>query len=210
MNNKGVKEEIEFQKYFYNNCMNGETIHVKKKRKSIKVKDYKKLARSVLVLAITIIVATAGFNKGYDKYLRDQKLANANEYMSTKIVTYLEKSNLNYSVLEDKIIFEKDNEKIKNLVNSLIKDGFSRDEVFYMVSQVCEDKEFDNVAQAYGYENAQDFLDKNYIDGVLSSTGQTYYMSWGDEDVFENNIESKYVESVEELKEMEENKGLNR
>lgn len=210
MKKRGVIEVLEYENDFYNNCLSGETLHVKKKRKNIKVLDFKKLVRSFLVFAMTVIIGVTGVKVGHDKIIRDKKLSNANDYMATKIVSYLEKSNLNYSVLEDKIIFEKDNDKIKNLVNSLVKDGFSRDEVFYMISQVCEDKEFDNVTQAFGYEDSQDFLDKNYVDGVLSSTGQTYYMSWGDADVFENNIESKYVESVEELKEMEENKGLNR
>lgn len=210
MNNKGVKEEIEFQKSFYNKCMDGERVQVKRKRKRISVIDFKKLSRTFLIIALSVGITIGGINIVTDKIIRDNKLDSANDYMRTKIVTYLENSGLNYSVLEDKIIFEKDSEKIRDFVELLKKDNFSRDEVIYMVSQVCDEKDFDNITQAYGYDDSQDFLDENYVAGTLSSDGKTLISKWGDMNVFENNVEMDYVESVDELKTKEENKGLNR
>lgn len=194
----------------YQNSISGSKQQVSRKRKKMKKIDFKKLARAILILALTLGLTVAGVSKLIDKNIRDNKLNDANNYMRTKIVTYLENSDLDYSVLEDKIIFEKDNEKIRNFVDSLETDGFSRDEVIYMVSQVCDKKDFDNITQAYGYDDSQDFLDDNYIKGTLSSSGNTYLQKWGDKKVFENNVELDYIESVEELKENEENKGLNR
>lgn len=194
----------------YQNSISGSKQQVSRKRKKMKKIDFKKLARAILILALTLGLTVAGVSKLIDKNIRDNKLNDANNYMRTKIVTYLENSDLDYSVLEDKIIFEKDNEKIRNFVDSLETDGFSRDEVIYMVSQVCDKKDFDNITQAYGYDDSQDFLDDNYIKGTLSSNGETYLQKWGDKKVFENNVELDYIESVEELKENEENKGLNR
>jgi len=194
----------------YQNSTSGERQHIRRKRKKMKRTDFKKLSRAILVLALAIGITIGGVSKITDKIVRDNKLNDANDYMRTKIVTYLENSDLQYSVLEDKIIFEKDYEKIRDFVDSLENDGFSRDEVIYMVSQVCDKKDFDNITQAYGYENSQDFLDENYITGTLSSSGKTYLQKWGDMKVFENNVEMDYVESVDDLKETEENKGLNR
>ena len=194
----------------YQNSTSGDRIHVRRKRKRMRRIDFKKLSRAILVLALAIGITVAGVNKVTDKIVRDNKLDAANDFMRTKIVTYLENSDLAYSVLEDKIIFEKDDEKIHNFVDSLEKDGFSRDEVIYMVSQVCDKKDFDNITQAYGYDDSQDFLDENYITGTLSSSGKTYLQKWGDMKVFENNVEMDYVESVDDLKISEENKGLNR
>lgn len=194
----------------YQNSTSGDRIHVRRKRKKMRRIDFKKLSRAILVLALAIGITVVGVNKVTDKIVRDNKLDDANDFMRTKIVTYLENSDLAYSVLEDKIIFEKDDEKIHNFVDSLEKDGFSRDEVIYMVSQVCDKKDFDNITQAYGYDDSQDFLDENYITGTLSSSGKTYLQKWGDMKVFENNVEMDYVESVDDLKMSEENKGLNR
>ena len=194
----------------YHNSINGSKQQVSRKRKKMKKVDFKKLARAILLLALTLGLTVAGVSKLIDKNIRDNKLNDANNYMRSKIITYLENSDLDYSVLEDKIIFEKDNEKIRNFVESLETDGFSRDEVIYMVSQICDKKDFDNVTQAYGYDNSQDFLDENYISGTLSNSGETYLQTWGDMKVFENNVELNYVESVDELKINEENKGLNR
>jgi len=194
----------------YQNSTSGDRIHVRRKRKKMRRIDFKKLSRAILVLALAIGITVVGVNKVTDKIVRDNKLDAANDFMRTKIVTYLENSDLAYSVLEDKIIFEKDDEKIHNFVDSLEKDGFSRDEVIYMVSQVCDKKDFDNITQAYGYDDSQDFLDENYITGTLSSSGKTYLQKWGDMKVFENNVEMDYVESVDDLKMSEENKGLNR
>lgn len=195
---------------FYEKCTSGESVRVNRKRKNNKITDYKKFARALLILALTLTVGGKGISIIGDKLSRDKELSEANNYMRTKIVTYLENSGLKYSVLEDKIIFENDQEKLDNFVKSLKADGFSRDEVFYMVSQVCDKKDFDNVVKTYGYDDSQDFLDENYISGSLSNNGQTYLSKYGDMKVFENNIERDYVESVNELKEMEENKGLNR
>lgn len=194
----------------YQNSTSGDRIHVRRKRKRMRRIDFKKLSRAILVLALAIGITVAGVNKITDKIIRDNKLDAANDFMRTKIVTYLENSDLAYSVLEDKIIFEKDDEKIHNFVDALEKDGFSRDEVIYMVSQVCDKKDFDNITQAYGYDDSQNFLDENYITGTLSSSGKTYLQKWGDMKVFENNVEMDYVESVDDLKISEENKGLNR
>lgn len=194
----------------YQNSTSGDRIHVRRKRKKMRRIDFKKLSRAILVLALAIGITVVGVNKVTDKIVRDNKLDAANDFMRTKIVTYLENSDLAYSVLEDKIIFEKDDEKIHNFVDSLEKDGFSRDEVIYMVSQVCDKKDFDNITQAYGYDDSQDFLDENYITGTLSSSGKTYLQKWGDMKVFENNVEMDYVESVDDLKMSEENRGLNR
>jgi len=79
-----------------------------------------------------------------------------------------------------------------------------------MVSQICSQKEFENIVKAYGYNDSQEFLDDNYITGTLSDNGNTYLQKWGDIDVFENNMEVSYLESVNDLMQSEKNKGLNR
>ena len=166
--------------------------------------------RGMIIIALAFGLVTIGGIKLTDKIIRDYNVNAANDYMRTKIVTYLEDSDLDYSVLKDKIIFENDGEKIRGFVDSLIKDGFSRDEVIYMVSQICSQKEFDNIVKAYGYNDSQEFLDDNYITGTLSDNGNTYLQKWGDIDVFENNMEVSYLESVNDLMQSEKNKGLNR
>lgn len=209
-NNEELKESLAFQENFYNKCIDGKKEHVKKQRKHLKIVDYKKLMRGMIIIALAFGLVTIGGIKLTDKIIRDYNVNAANDYMRTKIVTYLEDSDLDYSVLKDKIIFENDGEKIRGFVDSLIKDGFSRDEVIYMVSQICSQKEFDNVVKAYGYNDSQEFLDDNYITGTLSDNGNTYLQKWGDIDVFENNMEVSYLESVNDLMQSEKNKGLNR
>lgn len=193
----------------YSRSLNGERRQVIKKRKKIKIVDYKKFAKSLLIIALALVVGGKGISIISDKISRDIDLNKANDYMRTKIVTYLENSDLNYSVLEDKIIFENDQDKLNKFVELLKTDGFSRDEIFYMVSQVCEKNDFDNIVHTYGWESADEFLYDKYSKKTLSSVGGIIGRT-GSYRMFENNVELDYVESVNDLKEMEENKGLNR
>lgn len=194
----------------YQKSMSGEPVRVVKRRKKTKITDYKKFARALLILAVAVVVGGKGISIIGDKIARDNELSAANDYMRTKIVTYLEKSDLNYSVLGDKIIFENDQAKLEDFISLLRIDGFDRDEIFYMVSQVCDKKDFDNIVKTYGYDDSQDFLNRNYFKVEPSSSGEYGIAKPGDMKVFENNIEEEYVESVNELMESEENKGLNR
>lgn len=194
----------------YNKSIVGERKQVNRKRKKSKITDYKQFAKALLTIALASTIVGKGVSVTVDKYSRDKELSDANDYMRTKIVTYLEKSNLNYSVLENKIMFENDQEKLDNFVGLLKDDGFKRDEIFYMVSQVCDKKDFDNIVKTYGYDDSNDFLYENYFSGSLSDNGETYLSKYGDMKKFENNVELDYVESVNDLIEMEENKGLNR
>lgn len=194
----------------YSRSLNGERRHVVKKRKKTKIVDYKKFAKSLLIIALALVVGGKGVSIISDKISRDIALNRANDYMRTKIVAYLENSDLAYSVLDDKIIFENDQDKLNKFVELLKTDGFSRDEIFYMVSQVCEQKDFDNIVKTSAWKDSEDFLVDNYPSGELSSDGKTYLTKYGDMRKFENNVELDYVESVNDLKEIEENKGLNR
>ena len=193
----------------YYRSLNGEKRHVIKKRKKTKIVDYKKFAKSLLIIALALVVGGKGVSKISDKISRDIALNRANEYMRTKIVTYLENSDLDYSVLDDKIIFENDQDKLNKFVELLKTDGFSRDEIFYMVSQVCEQKDFDNIVKTSAWKDSEDFLYDRYSEKTLSSRGEIIGGT-GSYGMFENNVELDYVESVNDLKEMEENKGLNR
>ena len=195
---------------FYERCTSGGSIKASRKRKKIKITDYKKFVRALLIFLLSIIIAGKGISIISDKISRDKQLSDANNYMKIKIVTYLENSDLKYSVLEDKVIFENDQDKLKKFIELLKSDGFSRNEIFYMVSQICDKKDFDNIVKVYGYDDSDDFLYENYFDGQLSDSGETYLSKYGDMKKFENNVELDYVESVNDIKEMEENKGLNR
>ena len=194
----------------YNKSMSGEPVRIQKKRKKTKAEIYTRRVVSLLTLAGIITVSFFGTGMVKDKVSRDRKLSQANDYMRTKIVTYLDKSNLEYSVLQDKIIFENDQKKLNKFVELLKADGFSRDEIFYMVSQLGDKNEFDNIVKTSGWEDSDDFLREKYFTGEVSSSGETYLSKYGDMRKFENNVELDYVESVNDLIEMEESKGLNR
>lgn len=198
----------------YEKSLNGERKVISRKRKKMLKINYKNLVKYLLITATVLIIGIKGtsfaFEKISDKVLRDKALDDANQYMRTKIVTYLEDSGLEYSVLGDKIIFENDQDKLTEFVKMLINDGFSRDEVFYMVSQVCDKKDFDNIVKTGGWENSDEFLEDKYFSGKLSSSGESYITKYGDMEKFENNVEVGYVESVNDLIEIEESKGLNR
>lgn len=197
-------------KYIYKNSLDDKVIHIQRKRKKKRKIDYKRLLIALLVLASTVVLSVNTIGKLVDKSNRDKKLAAANDYMRTKIVYYLEKNDLDYSVLEDKILIENNQKKLDNLVHTLTNDGFEEDEVFYMISQICDEKDFDNIVKTYGYEDSKDFLRDRYPVTEVTDSGELITHKYGDMKVFENNIESDYVESVDYIKEMEESKGLNR
>lgn len=184
----------------YNKSSSGKSSRVVRKNKNMKKDKHKKLVKNMLILAVTFCVGSQvvyGINQE-NKLKNDLK--NSNEYMRTKIVSYLEESGLDYSILEDEIIFENDEEKISDLIRNLTNDGFSKNEILYMISQVCSEKDFDNMAKNYGYESSEEFINK-YKSGSVLDTNEEY---------FEKKVRDEYIEIVDEIIESEENKGIKR
>ena len=181
----------------YNKSSQGDRKRVVRKNKNIKKDNYKKLAKGMLVVAATLVILVPPLKGEIDT---NNKLKDSNQYMRTKIVSYLEKSDLDYSILEDKIIFENDEEKISKLQKYLYDDGFSKEEILYMISQVCSEKDFDNMAKNYGYESSEEFINKYKSSSILDTN----------EEYFEKSVRDEYIEIVDEIIDNEENKGIKR
>lgn len=180
--------------------VNGKNISVTRKNKTIKKEKHKKLVRNLLVLAATFCIGSqAVYGINQENEIK-KELNSSNEFMRTKIVYYLEKSDLDYSILEDEIHFENDEEKLSDFVGYLYEDGFSKNEILYIISKVGGKKDVDNIAKYYGYDNYNEFIEK-FKPGSIVDTKEEF---------FEKLIREEYIETVDEIKESEESKGIKR
>lgn len=159
-------------------------------------KSMKEAISNFLIVVTLIIGLTSIGSKVVDWGTRTYDLHKANDYMSHKIVSYLEKSDVDYALVDgSKItILEKDSEKLSNLCESLEKDGFTREESFYVVFKACGEDSLDKVVTTVGYSGASDFI-SDYKDPETKVPGY---------DVFENIVEGGgYVNKVEQIKDAE-------
>lgn len=178
-----------------------QTVRGKKGRKRTSKAKYRKKLRNLILTAGAILVIIQGISYVDNYFDRKKELNEALDFMSVKIVSYLEQANVDYAINADKsiVILDEDMEDLSTLSSIIQKDGFSRDETFYIVSKICGDKAFDKIVQTSGYENSDDFLRSNYFSGPLSSSGETFLAKYPDENEFENNVEVNVVKNIKSL-----------
>lgn len=162
-------------------------------------KTKKSRFKKIISLLIALSVIAGSYNFVYQPIKREKALADANDYMSTKIVSYLDTAGIDYSILSHKSIFIDDNlDKISTLYNIMEQDGFVRDEIYYAISKVCGEQAFDKVVQVNGYKNSKDYLMNNYFENQVNDQGVVVarYIS---PKRFENNVQEGYVKNVERI-----------
>lgn len=177
--------------------------NTRKRKKVLKI-NYKTIVRNSII--IIVIIAGAKFKAPIERRI---DLSKANDYMSKKIVYYIEQCQLEYEIDKNNniAILDKDENKISNLLTLMEKDNFKQNEALYGISKTTDSRSFDKVLNTIGYTNEGDFLRKNY----LSNPGGIDEI--GDKDKFENNVEVGYVNNIKKLqsnaeKIIEEKRGL--
>ena len=186
---------------------------IRKRKRKLKA-NYKIILRNAIII-FTVIAGVKIGGKVVDSVERRLDLNTANDYMNTKIVSYLEKSDLDYVINKDKklVILDSDSNKINILLNNMKEDGFNINESIYGITKNCDKETINKILKTQGYENIDYYLYKNYPSGELSNNGSTYLYKHGDEKVFENNVELNYINHVQNLQDnaekvIEENKGM--
>lgn len=123
----------------------------------------------------------------------------ANDFMDTKMVSYLEQSGVPYAVKYndvDLLIARKD--IISRLVERMQQDGFKMNEILYGVRETLGREDADKIAKAYGYLDLEDYIEKRYT-GIIGA-------EMSSEEQFENSSKSGYVDNVTKLMEQEKKK----
>lgn len=174
------------------------TSKVKHNRKKINII---KMIQHWIIILVVLITMVFGGNYAVDKISRDRALDNAIEYMSSRLVSYLERADVNYTINKDKTItiLDDDREKMKDLCEQMENDGFTTHGAYYVVSEVCGEEGFNKIVQEGGYKSGYDFLINNYFIGSYSSDGDTCYFKLPAPRKFENGVESNVVGTVEGL-----------
>lgn len=191
--------------------INGEVEVAKSEIKRVTKNSVLEKIKKGTIIALAIVILAGGV-----KYLHDKPLIDANNYMSDKVITYLEKSDVDYVITKDGVVLiEEDESKLADLVDVIREDGFDTHQAYYAVSQACGDGALDKIVKAHGYEDAKDFLSQNYFTKELSYDGEGVIGKRSSMKVFENNIESDYIRNVERLQNeaeqiLEQGKGLSK
>lgn len=167
------------------------SVRVRKTTKKTTKNNAEKIALIALgIAASALTVKLIGLDTAI---INQHKLNQANKYMQTKIEDYLEEATVGYIKSKDRISLAEDTKPLTTLVDVLEQEGFTTHEAYYAIDMTCGVDDLNKVLAANGEGNMAKFLDSYYvIDGH------------GDFNCFENNIQTGYVEVVEELKNSEE------
>ena len=178
-------------------------------------KNRNKLRIRNMICASTLIAAI-GFSAGLGanagmKHLKNEiDLNQAAKYMENEI-NYICPS-VERGVLSDgTVVFLDNNDKnYYNICESLQSEyKMSRNCAIYAIAKKYGDEAFSKVVTNYGYKDKDDFLYELYKKNVsISSSGETPYVRTGSFRVFENNVQVEYVNKVNEIQNMVEQKSL--
>lgn len=161
-------------------------VEARRNNKKTSKNNAEKIALLALGLAATMTAKLIGLDTAI---INQHKLNQANKYMQTKIEDYLEEATVGYIKSKDRISLAEDTKPLTTLVDVLEQEGFTTHEAYYAIDKACGVDDLNKVLAANGEGSLTKFLDSYYvIDGH------------GDFNCFENNVQTGYVEVVEELK----------
>lgn len=162
------------------------------------------------LLATVSVGASYGVHVGFEHLNNESALNNANKYMANEINYVC--SDVERGVLSDGTVVFLDNddknyyaicEELRNKYN------MSRDCAIYAIAKKYGDEAFNKVVTNYGYKDKDNFLYELYAKSTsISSSGETTYNKKGSFRVFENNVQVEYVNKVNEIQNMVEQKSL--
>lgn len=160
-------------------------------------------------LAVTVVASTAyGFNSGVNHLKNEKMLNEANKYMNTAINFVC--PDVERGVLADGsiVLLDDSSQAYYELCEELQnKYNMSRDCAIYAIAKQYGDDAFDKVVKHYGYNDKDDFLYELYaLPTSLSSSGDTVYTKAPSFKVFENNVQVEYVNKVNDVKKLMEQK----
>lgn len=171
---------------------------VEQKRENIKKNEYRNHMIAFLIVA-TIAIGYLGVRL-VDWISRENDIKEADQFMDQKIVSIYEEGKVAYTLSDGKVILmEEDYAQVIELSKIFEEKGFDSHEFLYAVYKTGGIESLDRAVKGLGYRDVHHFLYERYRD---PDTGQ------GSLNRFLNNNEVGYVESVNDLKELEASKGM--
>lgn len=178
-----------------------------KKRNKLRIRNM--ICASTLIAAIGFTAGLAT-NAGINHLKLEKALSDATKYMSSEINYVCPE--IERGVLSDgNVIFLDNNDKNYYAICESLQSKYnmSRDCAIYAIAKKYGDEAFNKVVTNYGYKDKDNFLYKLYTKPTsISSSGQTVYNKEGSFRVFENNVQVEYVNKVNEIQNMVEQKSL--
>ena len=178
-------------------------------------KNRNKLRIRNMICSATLVTAigfTGGLatNAGINHLKVEKALSDATKYMSSEINYVCPE--IERGVLSDgSVIFLDNNDKNYYAICESLQSKFnmSRDCAIYAIAKKYGNEAFNKVVTNYGYKDKDNFLYELYAKPTsISSSGQTVYNKEGSFRVFENNVQVEYVNKVNEIQNMVEQKSL--
>lgn len=162
------------------------------------------------VLATVAVGASYGVHVGFEHLKNESALNSANKYMASEINYVC--PNIERGVLSDgSVVFLDNNDKNYYAICESLQSKYnmSRDCAIYTIAKNYGDEAFNKVVTNYGYKDKDNFLYELYAKPTsISSSGETVYNKTGSFRVFENNVQVEYVNKVNEIQNMVEQKSL--
>lgn len=162
------------------------------------------------LLATVSVGASYGVHVGFEHLNNESILNNANRYMASEIDYVC--PNIERGVLSDgTVVFLNNDDKNYYAICEELRNKYnmSRDCAIYAIVKKYGDEAFNKVVTNYGYKDKDNFLYELYAKPTsISSSGETIYNKEGSFRVFENNVQVEYVNKVNEIQNMVEQKSL--
>lgn len=170
----------------------------------------RKMICTATVLATVAVGASYGVHVGFEHLKNESALNSANKYMASEINYVC--PNIERGVLSDgSVVFLDNNDKNYYAICESLQSKYnmSRDCAIYTIAKNYGDEAFSKVVTNYGYRDKDNFLYELYAKPTsISSSGETVYSKEGSFKVFENNVQVEYVNKVNEIQNMVEQKSL--